>query len=132
MFDTFRNMKLIAAAASVVIATMIGAGVSKAEDQASLHFENTVDQEISLDVLDSYREGWDRGPVSIHLNRPTINGKPSVMIFRVFFKASKDKKGNINLRVTVHCGSNTDTVTYTRPPAGGDIKVLAGCRLTRP
>jgi hypothetical protein len=128
MLGTFRNMQLIAAAALISIATMIGTGVSRADDMASLKFENTLNQEVTLDVSDG--NPLTASTRSIHLNVPTMNGKPSQLAYYAGFKTPKDTKGKINLKVTVHCGSSSDSALYTRPPSG-NIKVLAGCKLTR-
>jgi hypothetical protein len=128
MFGTFRNMQMISAAALIGIATMIGTGVSRADDMASLKFENTLNQEVTLDVSDGNPHAASIR--NIHLNVPTMNGKPSKLAYYAAFKTPKDKKGNIKLKVTVHCGSSSDSALYTRPPSG-NIKVLAGCKLTR-
>jgi hypothetical protein len=129
-FRTFRNMQMLAAATSVVIATMFGTGVSRADDLATLEFVNTLPQDIMLDVSDD--NPYATGMRHIGLGRPLIDGKPSHLAYNAPFKTPKDKKGNIKLKVTVHCGSSTDSVTYTRPPAGGKIRVTIGCKLTRP
>jgi hypothetical protein len=129
MFGTFRNMQMMAATTSVVIATMFGTGKSRADDDmASLKFENTLNQEVTLDVTDG--NPLTARTRNIHLNVPTMNGKPSQLAYYAAFKTPKDNKGNINLKVTVHCGSSSDSATYKRPPSG-NIKVLAGCKLTR-
>jgi hypothetical protein len=128
MIGAFRNMQLMAAAALTAIATMIGTSVSRADDMASLKFENTLNQEVTLDVSDG--NPLTARTRNIHLNVPTMNGKPSQLAYYAAFKTPKDKKGNINLKVTVHCSSGSDSAAYTRPPSG-NIKVLAGCKLTR-
>jgi hypothetical protein len=122
-------MQMMAATTSVVIATMIGTGISRADDLATLEFVNTLPQEVVLDVTD--KNPWTASTRHIHLDRALIDGKPSHMN-TALFKTPKDKKGGIDLKVTVHCGSSTDSVTYTRPPAAGKIRVTFGCKLTRP
>jgi len=128
MFDSLRRQQTTAAAAAVVIATIVGVGASRADDQASLVFENTLEQDIILEVYDNYY--YDPGVRRISLSRATINGKPSGMGNKVGFKASKNKQGHILLKVTAHCGSSTDAFFYTQPPSG-NIRVQAGCKLTR-
>ena len=128
MFSTIRNMQMMSATTSVVIATMIGTGVSRADDMASLKFENTLNQEVTLDVSDGNPQAASIR--NIHLNVSTMDGKPSKLAYYAAFKTPKDKKGNIKLKVTVHCGSSSDSALYTRPPSS-NIKILAGCKLTR-
>jgi hypothetical protein len=118
-------MQIMAGAAWVVLAT--SAGVSRADDLATTYFENTLDIPITLDLIDS--NSPDKAMRHIGLNRPMIDGKPSLMAYSTTFKASKDKNGKVNLAVTVHCGSMTDSNTYARLPAKTLITV--GCRLTR-
>jgi hypothetical protein len=127
MFRTLRETQMMAAMALVAGATMIGIGASRADDDmVGLAFENTADQDVLLEVEDfNY---YSPGTRSIHLNRATIDGKPSHMGTFVPFKAVK-KNGRINLKVTSHCGSGTDSVVYTRPSTG-KIQVLYGCKLT--
>ncbi len=127
MLRTVRKTRMIAAAAVFAGATMIGSGASRAEDDmAGLAFENTIDQEVLLEVEDfNY---YSPGTRTIHLNRATIDGKPSHAGTFVPFKAVK-KNGRINLKVTSHCGSNSNSVVYTRPSTG-KIQILYGCKLT--
>jgi hypothetical protein len=130
MFNMLRNRQMTAAAILVVASTMTGTGVASADDQVSLEFENTLDQDIVLDVNDNYY--YDPGVRHISLNRGIIDGKPSkVGGNRVGFKTSKNKEGRILLKVTVHCGSSTDAFFYTQPPSGNIIKISTGCKLTR-
>jgi hypothetical protein len=130
MFNMLRNRQMTAAAALVVAATMTGTGIARADDQVSLTFENTLDQDIVLEVYDNYY--YDPGVRRISLNRAIIDGKPSkVGGNKVGFKASKNKEGRILIKVTSHCGSSTDAFFYTQPPSGNTIKVTSGCRLTR-
>ena len=127
MLRTLRETQMMAAIALVAGATVIGAGASRADDDmVGLVFENTADQDVLLDVLDL--NFYSPGSRTIHLNRATVDGKPSHMGTYVPFKAVK-KNGHINLKVTSHCGSGSDSVLYTRPSTG-KIQVLYGCKLT--
>ena len=129
MFNLLRKNRMTATLLAVT-ATMTGTGVSRADDQVSLVFENTLEQDIRLEVYDNYID--NPGVRSIGLSRATINGKPSGMGYQVTFKTSKNKEGRILFKVTAHCGSNTDAFFYTQLPSGNTIKVSAGCKLTRP
>ena len=130
MFKMLRKRRAMAAALLALTATMAGAGVSRADDQVSLVFENTQEQDIRLDVYDNYI--LNPAVRSIGLSKATINGKPSFEGYKVGFKVSKNKEGHILFKVTSHCGSATDALFYTQVPSGGTIKITAGCKLTRP
>jgi hypothetical protein len=118
------------AAALIVAATMTGTGPARADDQVSLVFENTLEQNILLEVYDNYI--MNPGLRQINLSRATIDGKPSGLGYKVGFKTSKNKEGRILFKVTSHCGTSSDAFFYTQVPSGGTIKVTAGCKLTRP
>jgi hypothetical protein len=128
MLNSFRYVSITAGL--VVAATILGAGVSSAADNVvSLTFSNVMDtQEAVLEVTDS-NSTYSPGTKSIHLSAPTNKGKPTLLASTAPFKVEVDKKGNANLKVTAHCGSSTDSATYTRPPS--TIQITSGCRLTR-